>query len=98
MPKTLMEMTLPELMDISARVRGLIQEKLAEEQTRLNAIREEIGLRRTNAGKSATPKYQNPSPPFQKWSGRGRTPNWMLHYLDAGQSKKDFLINPMEDV
>lgn len=37
-------------------------------------------------------KYRDPKNPANEWSGRGRSPNWMQAYLDAGKKKEDFLI------
>lgn len=37
-------------------------------------------------------KYRDPKNPSNEWSGRGRSPNWMQTYLDAGKKKEDFLI------
>ena len=37
------------------------------------------------------PKYANPSD-GKTWTGRGKTPAWMVACLAAGQAKDDFLI------
>src|SRR4051812_4981010 len=38
------------------------------------------------------PKYSNPLAPSQKWSGRGKTPTWVLAALAAGQRLDDLKI------
>jgi DNA-binding protein H-NS len=38
------------------------------------------------------PKFQNPKPPHQTWSGRGRQPRWVSKMLDAGKSLDDLRI------
>jgi DNA-binding protein H-NS len=38
------------------------------------------------------PKYQNPSAPFQTWSGRGKTPRWIHELIEAGGSIDDLRI------
>jgi DNA-binding protein H-NS len=38
------------------------------------------------------PKYRNPTPPFETWSGRGRQPRWLNAQLELGKQLKDFKI------
>lgn len=38
------------------------------------------------------PKYQNPSVPAETWSGRGKTPRWLVAALKKGQKLEDFAI------
>ena len=38
------------------------------------------------------PKYSNPLAPSQKWSGRGKTPRWVIAALAAGQRLDDLKI------
>jgi DNA-binding protein H-NS len=42
------------------------------------------------------PKYQNPSAPFETWSGRGKQPRWLMAALKAGHSIDDFIITAVE--
>src|ERR1700731_840746 len=39
------------------------------------------------------PKYQNPQTPSETWSGRGKTPRWLVAALNTGQKLEDFAIN-----
>jgi DNA-binding protein H-NS len=39
------------------------------------------------------PKYQNPQTPSETWSGRGKTPRWLVAALKTGQKLEDFAIN-----
>ena len=42
------------------------------------------------------PKYQNPQQPSETWSGRGKTPRWLVAALKTGHKLEDFAIkNPM---
>ena len=43
------------------------------------------------------PKYQNPSRPFEKWSGRGRQPRWLVAQLKTGKRIEDFEIRPRKN-
>ena len=41
------------------------------------------------------PKYQNPRAPSETWSGRGKTPRWLVAALKTGQKLEEFAIkNP----
>ncbi|KQW22228.1 histidinol phosphate phosphatase [Afipia sp. Root123D2] len=39
------------------------------------------------------PKYRNPSSPSETWSGRGKTPRWLVVALKTGRKIDDFKIN-----
>src|SRR6185437_5875172 len=39
------------------------------------------------------PKYQNPDAPSETWSGRGKTPRWLIAALKSGHKLEDFLIS-----
>jgi DNA-binding protein H-NS len=41
------------------------------------------------------PKYRNLAPPFETWSGRGRTPRWLSAQLKFGKRLEDFRIGPV---
>ncbi len=38
------------------------------------------------------PKYQNPRPPHETWSGRGKKPRWLVLALHDGSALDDFRI------
>jgi DNA-binding protein H-NS len=38
------------------------------------------------------PKYQNPRPPHETWSGRGKKPRWLVLALNNGFALDDFRI------
>lgn len=38
------------------------------------------------------PKYRNPSAPSETWSGRGKTPRWLVVALKTGHKIDDFRI------
>jgi DNA-binding protein H-NS len=39
------------------------------------------------------PKYQNPQEPSETWSGRGKTPRWLVAALKTGHKLEEFAIN-----
>ena len=42
------------------------------------------------------PKYQNPQVPAETWSGRGKTPRWLVAAMKTGHKLEDFAIsNPV---
>lgn len=38
------------------------------------------------------PKYANPEPPKETWSGRGKRPRWLVKALAAGHKLEEFRI------
>jgi DNA-binding protein H-NS len=38
------------------------------------------------------PKYQNPREPHETWSGRGKTPRWLVAAFKTGHKLEDFAI------
>lgn len=38
------------------------------------------------------PKYRNPLSPSETWSGRGKTPRWLVSALKTGHKIEDFRI------
>lgn len=39
------------------------------------------------------PKYQNPQVPSETWSGRGKTPRWLVAALKTGHKLEEFAIS-----
>jgi DNA-binding protein H-NS len=50
------------------------------------------GRRSRRTYPKVVPKYSNPLAPSQTWSGRGKTPRWVLAALAAGQRLDDLKI------
>ena len=42
------------------------------------------------------PKYRNPLAPSQTWSGRGKTPRWVVAALETGQRLDDLKIEHLK--
>ena len=84
-------MSAVELWDFYKELRSELATKLEAEATllqqRLDEIHRRIGpepaLRRGKR-KHAVPKFRNPRPPFQTWSGRGSQPLWVRSVLERG--------------
>jgi DNA-binding protein H-NS len=80
----------------SVLARKLEAQKRSDEQ-RLNELRRTIGrasnetpLRRPYP--KVHPKFRNPEPPHETWSGRGMQPRWVTGMIDAGKSLDDLRI------
>ena len=43
-------------------------------------------------GSKGVPRFANPEDPEQTWTGRGRKPNWVIAWLDAGKPLEDLAI------
>ncbi|MEC3861535.1 H-NS histone family protein [Mesobacterium sp. TK19101] len=43
-------------------------------------------------GTKGVPKYANPDDASQTWTGRGRKPNWVIAWTEAGKSLDDLAI------
>ena len=81
----------------SVLARKLKAEKRSHEQ-RLNELRRtfrkasnETPLRRPYP--KVFPKFRNPKPPHQTWSGRGRQPRWVREMRAAGKTMDDLRIS-----
>lgn len=96
------EMTLPELKELAKEVNKAIasfearQKKAALEELEQKAA--ELGFSLSDlvgagkAKKTAAPKYRNPEDASQTWTGRGRTPRWVIDLEASGKSRDDALI------
>jgi DNA-binding protein H-NS len=81
----------------SVLARKLEAEKRSLEQ-RLNELSRRVGkaanktpLRRSYP--KVLPKFRNPKPPHQTWSGRGHQPRWVRELLAAGKTIDDLRIS-----
>ena len=69
---------------------------------RLNDERELLERRLAMLSRAATktrrayppvlPKFENPTNPQERWSGRGKRPRWVTKQLKAGRSLQDMRI------
>jgi DNA-binding protein H-NS len=44
------------------------------------------------------PRFRNPDPPHQTWSGRGKQPKWMGKLLAEGKTPDDLRISPRSPI
>jgi DNA-binding protein H-NS len=83
----------------SILARKLEAEKRSLER-RLNELRRsfkkasnETPERRPRPYPKVHPKFRNPKPPHQTWSGRGHQPRWVRELLAAGKPIEDLRIH-----
>jgi DNA-binding protein H-NS len=100
-------MSYAELVELSAKVERLMVSKKNEARAELRdkiaglAKAQGMSLDDIFSGKKGngrgkgmvTIKYRDPNDPANTWTGRGRTPRWMVAAMKGGKAKKeDFLI------
>ena len=100
-PLDFQSMSVDELWQIHEQVNRLLAERLSSEKRQLEQRLSQLrgGLSSISSAEVARkpypkvrPKYQNPSAPFQTWSGRGKTPRWVHELIEAGGSLDDLRI------
>ena len=77
--------------------RKLEAEKRSHEQ-RLNELRRKFGKASNETPErrpypKVHPKFLNPKPPHQTWSGRGHQPSWVRELLAGGKTNDDLRIS-----
>jgi DNA-binding protein H-NS len=97
----LKSMPLDELWALHETICAILARKLEAEkrslEQRLNELRRpfEKASNETSERRpypKVHPKFRNPKPPHQTWSGRGRQPRWVSKMLEAGKSLDDLRI------
>jgi DNA-binding protein H-NS len=90
------------LWDMYQRIIEVLDRKLEAEKNKLQSQLDELGRRFGGSPKDVPqrrpypkvePKFRNPANPSQTWSGRGRTPRWVLELLGAGKVLDDLRIH-----
>ncbi len=86
--------------DVDKAIKTYEARKLNEARAELEAKARELGvsLDAVMGGGSArkrsvaAPKYRHPENPSVTWTGRGRTPKWVMDHEAQGGSRDDLLI------
>ena len=66
--------------------------KLEEKLDKLGRKFEESSAPQRRPYPKVHPKFRNPQPPHEMWSGRGMQPRWVTEMIDAGKSLDDLRI------
>jgi DNA-binding protein H-NS len=94
MPSTnINNFSIHQLLELRRDIDRLLQSKRAELRADLEELDKELVAVHAWSlkGTKVEPKYKDPKT-GEKWSGRGRTPRWLVKELNAGRKKEDFLI------
>ena len=95
----LQSMSTNELWALHEEIASILSTKLNAEKLKLEKRLEELGhkfeepsARPRRPYPKVHPKFRNPQPPHETWSGRGRQPRWVTEMIDAGKSLDDLRI------
>jgi DNA-binding protein H-NS len=98
----LKSMPLDELWALHETIRSILARKLEAEKAHLNERLNELRRSFKKASNETPerrpypkihPKFRNPKPPHQTWSGRGHQPRWVRELLAAGKTINDLRID-----
>lgn len=78
------------------KLRGETRRQQESSQVELSDDQPTVVLRERRKFPRLSPKYQNPSEPFETWSGRGKQPRWLTAALMTGRKLEEFAIKPGE--
>ena len=93
-------MSIDELWHLHEELTSILARKIAEQKAkleeRLRRLQNPNGMMSPNRPRrpypKVLPKYQNPKDPAERWSGRGKQPNWVQAQLKAGKKLEHFLM------
>ena len=104
-PSELKSMSTEELWALHELVAEALTAKISAEKRDLEKRLRQISIqagetsvtgRERRPYRHVLPKYRNPAPPHETWSGRGKKPLWMTKQLRSGKKMEDFLISQEE--
>jgi DNA-binding protein H-NS len=97
-------MSFEELWALHEKISRLLPARIVEEKQQLGRRLEQLSRmdvgRRPKARRiyrKVPPKYRNPQVPDVTWSGRGKTPKWVVKALSNGARKEGLLISSEQD-
>jgi DNA-binding protein H-NS len=88
--------SIEELWELHEEIASILASKMEAERVKLEKRLHKLGpkaahdLRRPYP--EVRPKFRNPDPPHETWSGRGMQPNWVRILLAKGKSLDDLRI------
>ena len=89
------------LWDLHQRIVEVLARRLEDETRKLQKQLDELGRK---SGKSleellqrrpypkVKPKFRNPNNPSETWSGRGKTPRWLVMLIASGRNRDEFRV------
>jgi DNA-binding protein H-NS len=97
----LSEMSLDELWDLHERVGAILSDRIEDEKKKLEQQLNQLARRVTELSPRSPQrrsypkveaKFRNPDNPSDTWSGRGKTPRWLVRLIAAGRKLDEFRI------
>ena len=93
-------MSLDDLWDLHQRIIDVLDRKLENEKRKLQDQLNELGRKFAGAPNipqrrpypKVKPKFRNPDIKSETWSGRGKTPRWLVKLIAAGRNRDEFRI------
>jgi DNA-binding protein H-NS len=95
------KMQLDDLWDLHQEIIEALDRKLEHEKQKLQRQLDELGRKFGGSPKdipqrrpypNVEPKYRNPTNPLETWSGRGKTPRWVVELLATGANLDELRI------
>ena len=99
--RLLEKMSIDGLWELHQRVVEVLDRRLETEKRKLQSQLDELGRKfggypqdipQRRPYPKVEPKFQNPNDPSETWSGRGKSPRWVVELLAAGRSLDEFRI------
>jgi len=93
-------MSIEELWALHEEIASILTAKMEAEKLKLQKRLEQIERKRAAEAPERRkypkvhPKFRNPDPPHQTWSGRGLQPHWMRKLLAEGKTTDDLRVLP----
>jgi DNA-binding protein H-NS len=97
--------SIEELWALHEEIASILATKMEAEKLKLETRLDLIGKRSSNRPPERRPypkvypRFRNPDPPHQTWSGRGKQPHWIHEVLAKGRQLDDLRISEqMNDI
>jgi DNA-binding protein H-NS len=88
--------SIEELWALYEKIALILAPKMQAEKLKLEKRLDQLGARVVHDFRrpypEVHPKFRNPNPPHQTWSGRGKQPYWVRELVAGGKSMNDFVI------
>ena len=90
-------MSIEELWALHEEIASILAAKMEAEKLKLEKRLDQLGARGVlhlrRPYPQVQPKFRNPNPPHQTWSGRGKQPYWVRELLAEGNHLDDLRIS-----
>ena len=90
------QMSLEDLWHLREEITVVLEKRISAERTKLEERLAQLAHNTVILGSKVRrpypevlPKYRNPANPAETWSGRGKTPKWVVAELKSGKKLDD---------